>query len=452
MGGLVIGVIANPFEPGEFIELGWLTYPVTIIYLVAYVNIINLIDGLDGLAAGISCIASVAMFVLSIWAGRLDAAALACAIAGSTLGFLQYNFHPASIFMGDSGSLTLGFALGTISLLSVTRIAGLTTIIVPLVIAGIPIIDTFSAIVRRTRAHVSVGRADRGHIHHRLLAEGFDQKQAVLVVYAWTALLCAGALVMTQVTTVPRICIFLVLLVASGAFANHLHLFEPVLRHHRDPHTGDDELVGPDDPAFAEETEKARERREEKARGASRHSPGGQGLRREARLNSGGIYLPGNGIPLPGKLIPCCDENGGTGRIRCRQRKSYKPNRYALLSVSECLLGNVGKVGEGLLVAVGNLGEDLAVKLNAGKLEAVHEGAVGEVVHAGSSVDALNPQAAEVALLVATVTVLVLAGVLGLLLHATEGAGGSSVIALGTLDQGLTLLAAGDCALNSRHI
>ncbi|MDD7583782.1 MAG: MraY family glycosyltransferase [Coriobacteriaceae bacterium] len=267
MGGLVIGVIANPFEPGEFIELGWLTYPVTIVYLVAYVNIINLIDGLDGLAAGISCIASVTMFVLSIWADRLDAAALACAIAGSTLGFLRYNFHPASIFMGDSGSLTLGFALGTISLLSVTRIAGLTTIIVPLVIAGIPIIDTFSAIVRRTRAHVSVGRADRGHIHHRLLAEGFDQRQAVLVVYAWTALLCAGALVMTQVTTVPRICIFLVLLAASGAFANHLHLFEPVLRHHKDPRTGDDELVGPDDPAFAEESERARERREERREG-----------------------------------------------------------------------------------------------------------------------------------------------------------------------------------------
>ena len=263
LGGLVIGIIANPFEPGEFIELGWLTYPVTIVYLVAYVNIINLIDGLDGLAAGISCIASVTMFVLSIWAGRLDAA-LACAVAGSTLGFLHYNFHPASIFMGDSGSLTLGFALGTISLLSVTRMAGLTTIIVPLVIAGIPIIDTFSAIVRRTRAHVSVGRADRGHIHHRLLAEGFDQRQAVLVVYAWTALLCAGSLVMTQVATTPRICIFLVLLVASGAFAKHLHLFEPVLRHHKDPRTGDDELVGPGDPAFEEESEKARELREER--------------------------------------------------------------------------------------------------------------------------------------------------------------------------------------------
>ena len=98
--------------------------------------------------------------------------------------------------MGDSGSLTLGFALGTISLLSVTRIAGLTTIIVPLVIAGIPIIDTFSAIVRRARAHVRVDQADRGHIHHRLIAAGYDQRQAVLVVYVWTALLCLGSLVM----------------------------------------------------------------------------------------------------------------------------------------------------------------------------------------------------------------------------------------------------------------
>jgi UDP-GlcNAc:undecaprenyl-phosphate GlcNAc-1-phosphate transferase len=261
-GGLVIGTIVNPFAPGSYIELGWVAYPVTVIYLVAYVNIINLVDGLDGLAAGISCIASTTMFVLSIWAGRLDAAALAAAVSGSTLGFLHYNFHPASIFMGDSGSLTLGFALGTISLLSVTRIAGLTTIIVPLVIAGIPIIDTFSAIVRRSRAHVKVSQADRGHMHHRLLAEGYDQKQAVLVMYAWTAILCVGSLVMTQVRALPRVFIFIVLVVASFAFAQHLHLFEPVLRHHLDPKTGDDELVGPDDPAFKEEEERAREKRE----------------------------------------------------------------------------------------------------------------------------------------------------------------------------------------------
>ena len=254
-GGLVIGVIDNPFAYG-FISLGWIAYPVTVVYLVAYTNIINLIDGLDGLAAGISAIASLTMFVLSVLAGRLDAAALSIAVTGSSLGFLRYNFHPASVFMGDSGALTLGFALGAVSLLSVTRVAGLTTIIVPLVIASVPIIDTFSAIVRRLRGHTGISRADRGHIHHRLLAEGFDQRQAALLVYAWTALLCVGSLVMTQVSTMPRILIFVVLLGASFAFAHHLHLFEPVLLHHYDPETGEDELITPADDAFEEEAEK----------------------------------------------------------------------------------------------------------------------------------------------------------------------------------------------------
>ena len=258
-GGLVIGDISNPFPPGGFIQLGWLAYPVTVVYLVAYTNIINLIDGLDGLAGGISAIAGLTMFVLSVWAGRLDAAALSVAVAGSSLGFLRYNFHPASIFMGDSGALTLGFALGAVSLLSVTRFAGLTTIIVPLVIAAVPIIDTFSAIVRRLRGHTGISHADRGHIHHRLIDEGYDQRQAVLLMYGWTFLLCIGSLVMTQVETLPRILIFCVLLLASMAFAWHLRLFEPVLLHHFNPKTGADELVGPDDDAFEEEAERMHE-------------------------------------------------------------------------------------------------------------------------------------------------------------------------------------------------
>lgn len=251
-GGLVIGDISNPLAPG-FIHLGWVAYPLTVVYLVAYVNIINLIDGLDGLAAGISAIASMTMFVLSVWAGRLDSAALSIAVVGSSLGFLRYNFHPASIFMGDSGSLTLGFALGVSSLLSVTRFAGLTTIAVPLVISAVPILDTFSAIVRRTRAHVSVGHADRGHIHHRLMDEGYDQRQSVLLMYGWTALLCVGSILMTQVETIPRILIFCALLALSMLFARRLHLFEPVLLHHYDPKTGEDELVSPADAAFEEE-------------------------------------------------------------------------------------------------------------------------------------------------------------------------------------------------------
>ena len=251
-GGLVIGTIVDPVRDGQMIELGWVAYPITVVYLVAYMNVINLIDGLDGLAAGISAIASATMFVLAILAGRFDAAALAVAVSGSSLGFLKHNFHPASVFMGDSGALSLGFALGTISLLSVTRVAGLTTIIVPLVIAGIPIIDTFSAIVRRTRAGVSIGHADRGHIHHRLLQEGFDQRQTVLVIYSWTSLLCLGSVVMTQVQTMPRILIFVVLLAMSLMFAMHLRLFDPVLLHYYDPKTGEDELVTPQDKEFQE--------------------------------------------------------------------------------------------------------------------------------------------------------------------------------------------------------
>ncbi|OFK24004.1 glycosyltransferase family 4 protein [Olsenella sp. HMSC062G07] len=254
-GGLVIGTVVNPFTEGP-LNLGWAAYPITIFYLVAYVNIINLIDGLDGLATGISSIAALTMLFLSVLAGRNDAAALSAALVGATLGFLRYNFNPASIFLGDSGSLLLGYALGTISLLSVTRVAGLTTIIVPLVVAAVPIIDTFSAIVRRRRAHVSISQADRGHIHHRLIDEGFNQRQAVLLIYGWTTLLCAGSLVMTQVAVVPRIAIFLALFVLSALFAQHLHLFRPVLLHRASP-CDDEGDVKRQDEAGADDAEGA---------------------------------------------------------------------------------------------------------------------------------------------------------------------------------------------------
>lgn len=262
--GLVIGDVVNPLHSDTLLQVGWLTYPVTIIYLVAYANIFNLIDGLDGLASGIAFIASITLFVLSLLRGQMDAASLAIALAGSTLGFLRYNFHPAQIFLGDCGSLLLGFTLATVSLLSVTRISSLTTIIVPLVVAGIPIIDTLSAIVRRSRAHVSVGQADKGHIHHRLMDEGFDQRQTVLVIYAWTALLSLGAIVLTQLDQTPRIVVFALLVLASVVFAARLKLFRPVLLHHYNPRTGNDEIISPQDPAF--EKEEARFEKEHAAR------------------------------------------------------------------------------------------------------------------------------------------------------------------------------------------
>ena len=263
-GGLLIGRIVNPLGPGSEIALGWLAYPITVIYLVAFTNIINLIDGLDGLATGISGIASLSMFSFAILSGRLDAAALAIALFGACLGFLRYNFHPASIFLGDSGSLLLGFALGTISLLNVSRTAALTSLIIPLIVAGVPIIDTLSAIVRRTRAHVSIGQADKGHIHHRLIQEGYDQRQAVLLIYAWCLLLSFGAIVINQVDVTLRVVIFFTLLVSSAFFTVRLHLFEPVLRHHYNPKTHEDEIVTPDMPAFADEVRAERDEREQR--------------------------------------------------------------------------------------------------------------------------------------------------------------------------------------------
>lgn len=247
--GLLIGNIVNPFGTGE-LSLGLLAYPISVVYLVAFANIINLIDGLDGLAAGISAIVGLSLFGITLMSGRVDAASLAIATSGAALGFLRYNFHPAKIFMGDSGALMLGFVLGIVSLLGVTRTAALTTLIVPLVIAGVPIIDTFAAIVRRRRGHVPIDHADKGHIQHRLIQEGFDQRQAALLIYGWSVMLSAGAFVITQVQVGPRIVIFALLLGVSLLFVRRLHLFEPVLRHYYDPKTHEDEVLPADDPVF----------------------------------------------------------------------------------------------------------------------------------------------------------------------------------------------------------
>ena len=258
-GGLLIRNIVNPFDAGAEIQLGLLAYPITVVYLVAYTNIINLIDGLDGLATGVSAIAGCSMLSFAVLSGRGDAAALSCALVGACLAFLRYNFNPASIFLGDSGSLLLGFALGSVSLLNVSRTAALTSLLLPLIVAGVPILDTLSAIIRRTRAHVSIGQADKGHIHHRLIQEGFDQKQAVLLMYGWCILLSIGAAAINQVSVMWRFVIFFALLICSAAFAFRLHLFEPVLLHHYNPKTKRDEIVMPSDPAFAEEARAERE-------------------------------------------------------------------------------------------------------------------------------------------------------------------------------------------------
>lgn len=232
--GLLLSDMHNPFGPG-FIRFGWLAYPITIFYLVAFTNVINLIDGLDGLASGITVIAASTMFVFAILTFRMDAAFLCMALIGACLGFLRYNFHPASIFMGDSGSLLLGFSLGVVSLFATTRSALFVSLLVPILVAGVPIIDTASAIIRRLRAHQPIQQADSGHIHHRLLQEGYSQKKTVLIMWAWTLVLAACAIFITETQGPVRIGAALVAAGVSVFFVAKLNLLGPVLRHHYSP-------------------------------------------------------------------------------------------------------------------------------------------------------------------------------------------------------------------------
>lgn len=230
--GLLIYRVFNPFT-NSFIEFGWFAFPITIFYLVAFANIINLIDGLDGLAAGISTIVAGTIFVFAITQNKADAAILSIGIMGSCMAFLIFNFNPAKIFMGDSGSLTLGFLLGIASLLATTRTAVVVSMMVPVLAAGVPIIDTLFAIIRRKRSHMPIDQADKGHIHHQLLKSGLSQKTTVLIMWAWTILLSVCGIVVTICRDAAIDTIVILLALGFTIFmVVKLHLFEPVLKHH----------------------------------------------------------------------------------------------------------------------------------------------------------------------------------------------------------------------------
>lgn len=232
--GLLLADIVNPFGPG-FLELGIWAYPITVFYLVAFANIINLIDGLDGLASGITAISAACIFLFAFFSGKIDAALLCIIIVGVCLGFLTKNFHPASIFMGDSGALTLGFGLGIVSLVAVARSALVLSLVVPILAAGVPIIDTAFAIIRRKRQHHKIDEADKGHIHHQLMRAGFSQRKTVLIMWGWTAALSICALLIVFLDSNFRIPVIIFIAVLSGILIKKLHLLGPVLAHHFHP-------------------------------------------------------------------------------------------------------------------------------------------------------------------------------------------------------------------------
>ncbi|WP_225999691.1 glycosyltransferase family 4 protein [Paenibacillus sp. BJ-4] len=175
-----------PFQDAYSSLESWISIPLTIFWIVGVTNAINLIDGLDGLAAGVSGIAIGTIFVMSLLMGNYMVAMLCLVLLGSIVGFLFFNFHPAKIFMGDTGSLFLGFCLAMLSMLGFKQIA-IVSFITPLIIIGVPLSDTFFAIVRRKLQKKPIFSPDKGHLHHCLRELGFSHRQTVLIIYCIAA-------------------------------------------------------------------------------------------------------------------------------------------------------------------------------------------------------------------------------------------------------------------------
>lgn len=189
--------ITNPF--GDMIFVEYLSIPLTIMWVVSLTNTVNLIDGLDGLAAGVSTIASVTILLVALQQNFWTVAILSAALAGGALGFLQHNFNPAKIFMGDTGSMFLGYMLAAVSILGAVKSAATIALIVPIVALGLPIMDTAFAIIRRYMSGKPIFKPDKGHLHHRLLEMGLTQKQAVLLMYVISGCLGLSAIALTEV-------------------------------------------------------------------------------------------------------------------------------------------------------------------------------------------------------------------------------------------------------------
>ncbi|QOR66288.1 undecaprenyl/decaprenyl-phosphate alpha-N-acetylglucosaminyl 1-phosphate transferase [Cytobacillus suaedae] len=229
--GLTIEFLTIPFV-GTF-DLGLWTYPITIFWIVAITNAINLIDGLDGLSAGISAISIATIAVMAALAGKGLILTLSLILLGAIIGFLFYNFHPAKIFMGDTGALFLGYAISILSLLGLYKSVTLFSFIVPIIILGVPIFDTTYAIIRRLVNKRPISSPDKSHLHHRLLALGLSHRNTVLVIYALGILFSVSAIVFSTSTLWGSILIIFGLLLITEVVAEMIGLvhekYRPVL-------------------------------------------------------------------------------------------------------------------------------------------------------------------------------------------------------------------------------
>jgi len=189
--GVLFSVITNPnlMSYDHTIHMGWMSIPLTIIWIVGCTNAFNLIDGLDGLAVGVSAISSFTLLLVSLLVSDANTSFILAALCGACIGFMPYNINPARIFMGDVGSQFLGFVLATVSIVGFFKLSALITVLIPMMAMLLPLADTTFAFARRILKGQSPFHADKGHFHHRLLAMGLTQKQAVAVLYAFSAVM-----------------------------------------------------------------------------------------------------------------------------------------------------------------------------------------------------------------------------------------------------------------------
>ena len=198
--GISIKYLSNPW--GGMFSLGWLAVPLTVFWVVALMNMINLIDGMDGLAAGVSAIAAASLLFLPQCVQRPFVAALCLLTIGCTLGFLPYNFHPARTFMGDGGAHFLGFTLGFITVAGALKGQAALTLSVPVLALAVPFFDTAYAIVRRWYKRQPIYLGDKEHLHHRLIFNGFNQRQTVLLLYLCSAVFGVGSNLLARLAPV----------------------------------------------------------------------------------------------------------------------------------------------------------------------------------------------------------------------------------------------------------
>jgi len=221
------GVRIEFFHLGNlYIQAGILSYFITVFWFVFFINAINLIDGLDGLAAGITFFASIVLVTLSVIQNNFVTAILFTALSGSILGFLRYNFNPASIFMGDGGSYFLGFTIAGLSIIGTVKSQLGAALLIPLVAMGVPIFDTLISPLRRFMLGQSLFKPDKGHVHHRLIDKGLSAKRSVLIIYGITIGLCLLSILLVNFRNEQAGLILIILGVISVVFVQKIGYFD----------------------------------------------------------------------------------------------------------------------------------------------------------------------------------------------------------------------------------